>query len=169
MSLDPGPLEKAMAALLHADNAFGWFSNDTLVVISSYCFLLRMFLPRPLVLSLPGISLNPSTPASFQLKYNCKCSEDNNTLIAFSVVHGRSCMGFWFFGCHYPQCHYPHMGVAFWLWNPVICEASPLQRQITNCTLQGVDTLVLSQFPPQINEADSILLKSPFSLESNAR
>lgn len=84
----PGPLEKAMAALLHADNAFGWFYIDTSVVTSSYCFLLRMFLPRPTVFGLPGISLNPFTPASFQLKYNCKCSEEN-TVTAFSVAHGR--------------------------------------------------------------------------------
>lgn len=55
------------------------------------------------------------------------------------------------------------MDIAFWLWNLVICEASPLQWQIANCALQGVDTLVLSQFPPADKGADDILLKSPLA------
>ena len=163
MSLDPGPLEKAMAALLHADNAFDWFSNDTLVVISSYCFLLRMFLPRPLVLSLPGISLNPSTPAAFQLKYNCKCSEDNNTLIAFSVVHGRSCMGSWFFRCHYPQCHYLHITLLHSGSRTRLSVRLPLCNGRLLTVPCGEWTPLFSvSFLLQINGAESILLKVTF-------
>lgn len=94
---------------------------------------------------------------------NTTVSAQRTTLSWFSLWHtaGLS-MGPWFFGCHYPQCHYLHMDIAFWLWNLVICEASPLQWQIANCTLQGVDSLVLSQFPPANKGSRWYPFKVPF-------
>lgn len=69
-----------MEISLNADNAFGWWCNDTSVVPNSSCPFLRTPIiatfctsPWPTMHRLPGMPLNPFTHMSFQLKYNVSC------------------------------------------------------------------------------------------------
>ena len=61
LSPAPIPLDKAMEILLNADNAFGWCHNDTSVVPSSSCPLLR----TPIIAMLCTSPLAPNARAAW--------------------------------------------------------------------------------------------------------